>query len=455
MSLKIYNTLSRKKEKFVPLKKGKVGVYSCGPTVYNYAHIGNLRTYLFNDFLVRSLRFFDFEVEHVMNITDVDDKTIRESLKVGESLKEFTRKFERIFLGDIEKLNIVKPKILRATESISEMVEMIQELLEKGFAYKADDGIYFSVEKFKDYGVLAGLDKVKIVKERISGDEYDKENVKDFALWKFYSESDGNNFWKASFGKGRPGWHIECSAMSRKALGTQFDIHTGAQDLIFPHHTNEIAQSEAATGKRPFVKYWMHAGFLNMKEDKMSKSLGNILTLKGIVEKGFSPLDFRYLCLTTHYKKPLLFSFENLESAKNAYQRLKNIIKELSNSEDKVNKKNIEGARKEFSSFVEDDLNMPRALSYLWEILRDESTRLNASEKYVLALEFDKIFGLRLDAISDEKISVPSDVKKLIDAREKARVEKNWKEADKLRDEIQKKGFQLNDTKDGVRVERV
>ena len=282
--LKVFNTLTRKKEEFKPIKKGKVGFYSCGPTVYNYAHIGNLRTYIFNDILKRSLMFLGMKVNHVMNVTDVDDKTIRGSVSAGESLKDFTRKYEKIFFDDLKELNIVKPDhVLRATESIDDMVRLIKELLEKGIAYKTSDGIYFSIKKSKGYGKLALLDKVKDRKERVKADEYDKDNAQDFALWKFWSEEDGDVFWETEIGKGRPGWHIECSAMSMKILGEQLDIHTGAIDLIFPHHTNEIAQSEAVTGKQ-FVKYWLHGAFLTMKEGKMSKSIGNILTLKNLKE---------------------------------------------------------------------------------------------------------------------------------------------------------------------------
>ena len=250
MALKIYNTLTREKQEFKPIHKGSVGIYSCGPTVYNYAHIGNLRTYIFNDVLKRSLIFLGFKVDHVMNITDVDDKTIRESKNHGMKLKSFTQKYEKIFFSDLNELNILKPNhILRATESISAMVRIIKVLLEKGYAYKTSYGIYFSISKFKDYGKLARLKKVRKTKERIDKDEYDKKNLRDFALWKFWTSEDGEVFWDTEIGKGRPGWHIECSAMSMKILGDNFDIHTGASDLIFPHHTNEIAQSEAATGK--------------------------------------------------------------------------------------------------------------------------------------------------------------------------------------------------------------
>ena len=338
--LKLYNTLTRKKEIFKPINKYVVCMYSCGPTVWNYAHIGNLRTYLFNDILKHILLYHKYNVKHVMNITDVDDKTIKQSKSENISLKELSKKYENAFIKDLEELNILKPILTRATENIDGMVFIIKSLLKKGYAYKTSDGIYFSIKKFKNYGKLAELEKIKNSKSRIRNDEYEKTNPKDFALWKFYTKDDGDVFWDSEIGKGRPGWHIECSAMSMKYLGEHFDIHTGAMDLIFPHHTNEIAQSESFSGKK-FVNYWLHSGFLTMKEGKMSKSLGNILTLKELEEKGFNPLSFRYLCLTAHYRKPLEFSIENLESAKNSLERMKNIISKLKDDK-KINRKYLD-----------------------------------------------------------------------------------------------------------------
>ena len=438
--LKLYNTLTRKKEEFKPIHKEYVGIYSCGPTVYNYAHIGNLRTYIFNDILSRSLNFIGFKVKHIMNITDVDDKTIKGSQKEKQSLKEFTKKYEKIFFEDLEELNIIRPNILRATENINEMVKMIKSLLDKGYAYKTEDGIYFAISKFKGYGKLANIKEIKNSKSRIINDEYDKENAKDFALWKFYTSDDGEVFWNTEIGKGRPGWHIECSAMSTKALGNSFDIHTGAIDLIFPHHTNEIAQSECSTRKN-FVKYWMHAGFLNMKEGKMSKSLGNILTLKTLKEKGFLPLEYRYMTLTTHYRAPLYFSIENLESARNAYERLRNITAELKDDK-KTNKKYLA----EFKSKIEDDLNMPEALQVLWKMLRDEK----AEGKLKTVREMDKVLGLKLG--EKEKIRVPENVAKLVKERETARKNKDWKKSDELREKINKLGYSVADTNEGSKI---
>ncbi|MFA5020070.1 MAG: cysteine--tRNA ligase [Candidatus Pacearchaeota archaeon] len=443
MALKIYNTLARKTQEFKPINAGKVGMYSCGPTVYNYAHIGNLRTYVFNDLLKRSLTFLGYKVTHVMNITDVDDKTIKNSIKEGMDLKDFTTKYEKIFFEDLQEMNILKPThILRATESIDEMVKLIKQLIKKGYAYKTTDGIYFSIDKFKDYGKLANLDKSRKTKERINSDEYDKENLRDFALWKFWTEEDGDVYWETEIGKGRPGWHIECSAMSMKILGNTLDIHTGASDLIFPHHTNEIAQSEAATGKK-FVNYWVHGGFLTMKEGKMSKSLGNVYYLKDLKQKGFSPLEYRYMCLTTHYRSPLLFSIENLEAAKNAYQRLKNICENI-NDNKKADEKYID----EFKKALEDDLNIPKALQVLWELVRDTKSE---SKKSTIK-EFDKVLGL--DLLKKDVLIIPGNVQDLVSQRETARKTKNWKKADELRDKINKLGYVVNDTDKGPEIKK-
>jgi cysteinyl-tRNA synthetase len=439
--LKVYNTLTRKKQVFKPLKGKEVGLYSCGPTVYNYAHIGNLRTYLFNDLLKRSLQFLGYNVVHVMNITDVDDKTIKTSMKENISLNEFTRKYESIFFDDLSSLNIIRPShVIRATESIEEMVKLIQNLIEKGYAYKTSDGIYFSINNSKNYGKLAQLNKIKSTKERISSDEYDKNNPQDFALWKFHSPEDGEVFWETPIGKGRPGWHIECSAMSMKFLGPQIDIHTGAIDLIFPHHTNEIAQSEALTNKQ-FVKYWMHGGFLTMKEGKMSKSLGNVFILKDLKEKGYSPLDYRYLCLTTHYRSSLMFTIENLDSAKNSYQRIKNIISSLK-SDQNINKDYL----LKFKKAIEDDLDLPAALQVLWKLLRDEK----AKGKLKTIAEMDKVLGLKL--LEKEEIEVPSEIMEMVKQREEARKNKNWKLSDEIRDKIKSKGFIVSDTPNGQKI---
>ena len=446
MSIKVYNVLSRKEEEFKPLKKGEVKIYSCGPTVYNYAHIGNFRTFLFNDLLKRAFLYLGYKVKHVMNITDVDDKTIKGSVKEKSSLSSFTQKYEKLFFEDLDSLNIEKPEITpRATDNIKQMVDLIDKLLKKGYAYKAEDGIYFSIDKFKGYGKLAGLDKVKS-KERIKNDEYDKSNPQDFALWKFYTEEDGKVFWETKIGKGRPGWHIECSAMSMRYLGETFDIHTGGVDLCFPHHTNEIAQSEAATGKQ-FVKYWMHGAHLTMKEGKMSKSLGNVFTLKELEEKGFSPLDYRYLCLMTHYRKSLDFSLENLESAKTAYSRLKRKVLSIEGkAEDKT-----EEYDSKFREALEDDLNIPLALQIFIKAVDDSD--FDAKKKFFLLAKFNSVLGLNFE--EEENEDVPEDVSELVKEREEARKNKDWKESDRLRDEIASKGYKVEDGSDGSVVTKI
>ena len=451
--LKLYNTLTRKKEEFKPIKKGQVGMYTCGPTVYNYAHIGNLRNYVFNDILKRTILYGGFKIKQVMNMTDVDDKTIRGAKNEKVPLKELTKKYEKIFLNDLEELNILKPEVIcRATEHIKEIVELIKILMKKKYAYKSDDGIYFSVSKFKNYKKLANLEKNKIKKSRIKNDEYDKKNISDFALWKFWTEEDGDVFWKTDIGKGRPGWHIECSAMSMKYLGDTIDIHTGAIDLIFPHHTNEIAQSEAATGKR-FVNYWIHGGFLTMKEGKMAKSLGNVYILNDLKKEGYSALDYRYLILTSHYRSSLLFSFENLKNSSNSYQRLKRLISLLSennkaskNEDDKkTNKKYLE----EFENAINDDLNTPEALQILWKLVKDEK----AEGKINTIKKMDDVFGL--DLLKQEKIKIPPEIKKLVDDREETRAKKDWKKADEIRDKIKKIGYKVDDTDEGSKITKI
>ncbi len=452
MPLRLYNTLKRKKEIFKSIKKDLVKIYVCGPTIYNYVHIGNLRAYTFSDILRRFLKASGYKIKEVMNLTDVDDKTIRESQKQGKKLQEFTKKYEKAFLENMKDLNIQKPEVMPcATKHIKEMVNLVRKLLDKGIAYKAKDGIYFSIKKFKDYGKLSGSKTKKLkagASKRVLKDEYDKKNINDFVLWKFYDKEDGNVFWETEIGKGRPGWHIECSAMSMKYLGESFDIHTGGVDLIFPHHENEIAQSESATGKK-FVNYWLHNEWILVDGKKMSKSLGNFYKLNDIIKKGYFPLDLRYFYLSAHYRKPLNFTFKNLDYARNSLKRLREIISGLDKKK-KINKKNIELAWKQFLEFLNDDLNVPKAVSYMWDILRDN--RLNDTEKYRLVLKFDEILGLGLD--KEEKIKIPKEIKKIIKEREIARKKKDWKKADEIREKIKKLGYVIEDTKKGVIVKK-
>jgi len=450
MPLKLYNTLTRKKEIFKPLKKGKnkeVGMYICGLTVYDYGHIGNFRAFVFSDLLRRYLEYKDYKVKKIVNITDVDDKTIKKSIDKGKSLKEFTGRYEKAFFEDEKKVNI-KPAFFypRATEHIKEMTELIDKLLKKRIAYKASDGIYFNIKKFKNYGKLSGF-KIEKLKTGASGrvlkDEYDKENVKDFALWKFYDNEDGNVFWNTKFGKGRPGWHIECSAMSTKYLGKSFDIHTGGVDLIFPHHENEIAQSQGAFNKK-FVNFWIHNEWLLADGKKMSKSLGNYYTLRDIIQQGYNPLALRYFYLTGNYRSQLDFTLDNLKNSQNSLKRLKNIISEIKN-DNKINFVYLE----DFELAMDDDLDTVKALQVLWSLVRDEK----AHGKLAVIKKIDSVFGLQL--LEKEEIEIPDEVLKLVEKREELRKMKNFGEADELRNKIRKLGFRIDDTKKGSKVSRI
>jgi len=465
MPLKLYNTLTRKKEIFKSLKKKYVEMYVCGPTIYNYVHIGNLRAYIFADILRRHLKFYGYKIKEVMNLTDVDDKTIRESQREKKKLKNFTKKYEKAFLENIKAMNIEKPEIMpRATEHIKEMVALIKKLLKKGIAYKTKDGIYFSIKKFKDYGKLSNI-KIKKLKSkacgRINKDEYSKEHINDFVLWKFYNKEDGDVFWETEIGKGRPGWHIECSAMSMKYLGESFDIHTGGVDLIFPHHENEIAQSEAATGK-VFANFWLHNEWVLVNGKKMSKSLGNFYNLKDVIKRGYSPTDLRYLYLTKSYRQQLNFTWKNLQNAKRSLERLKNIISEIKDDK-KTNKKYLD----EFEKAMNDDLNTPKALQVLWRLVRDK----NAPGKLKIIKKMDEVFGLNLlkkEGLIKDKIIIEDEVKvivyegfkpykeltELINKRELARAKKDWKKADELRKKIKSLGYSIDDTKKGAIVRK-
>jgi len=453
--LKLYNTLTRKKENFKPIKKGQVGMYSCGPTVYWYQHIGNLRSYIFSDILKRVLNYNDYAVKHVMNVTDVghltsdsdegEDKIEKAAKKEHKTAKEIADYYLKLFQEDFKKLNIIDPDVWpKATEHIKEQIELIKKLEEKGYTYKTSDGIYFDTSKFKDYGKLAKLKKEGLqAGKRVSLGE--KKNKTDFALWKF-SEKPGarQQEWKSPWGVGFPGWHIECSAMSSKYLGDQFDIHTGGEDHVPIHHTNEIAQSEAGLGKKPWVKYWLHGAFLTFKGEKVSKSKGGLFTISELEEKGYPALVYRYFALTAHYRTQLNFTLENLKNAQNAYNRLKNIISEIGDDK-KTNKKYLT----EFEKAINDDLDMPKALQVLWKLLRDK----DAEGKIQTIKSMDEVFGL--DLLKKKKISIPADVKKLVDDREKARKDKKWDEADKLRDRIKKKGYQIDDTDKGAKVSKL
>jgi cysteinyl-tRNA synthetase len=452
MALKFYNTLTREKEIFTPINSPKVGFYSCGPTVYNYPHIGNYRAYIFADILKRVLLYSGYEVKHIMNLTDIDDKTIRDSQKEGKTLKEFTEFYTEEFLKDIKALNILAPtKFAKASDYIAEMVKIIKKLLEKGLAYKSEDGsVYFDIKKFKNYGKLSHLildNQKENASGRIKTDEYEKENVNDFALWKAWDEKDGNVFWKTELGKGRPGWHIECSAMSMKNLGEQIDLHTGGVDNIFPHHENEIAQSEGATGKQ-FVKYWMHNEWVLVDNKKMAKSFQNFYTLRDIIKREINPLAYRFWLLMANYRTRVNFVWEALEGAETALKRLFGLYLELGGS--KIGEVHKEYQYK-FKEYIEDDLDTPRALSLLWDVFKDEN--ISKADKKATILDFDKVFGLGFEKLKEEKI--PEEIKKLAEEREQARKNKNFKKSDELRKEINSLGYEIKDTAEGQKINKI
>ena len=462
VKLKLYNTLRRKKEVFVPVKRGQVGIYSCGPTVYSYQHIGNIRTSVYNDLLKRLFLYNGYKVKHITNVTDVghltsdadigEDKVERAAEREGKTAKEISNFYFSAFKEDLKKMNVLSPDIWpKASEHISEMISFIKILEKKGFTYKTSDGIYFDTSKLKDYGKLAGLKKESLqAGKRVAVGE--KKHKTDFALWKF-SEKPGERQqeWNSPWGIGFPGWHIECSVMSSKYLGEHIDVHTGGQEHIPVHHTNEIAQSEAAYGIKNWVKYWVHFAWLLFAGEKISKSKGGAYLLSDLEEDGYSPLALRYLYITTHYTKPLNFSFDVLDYAQKSYERLKNLISEVKKANDKKNKKNIEIAKKQFLEIINDDLNSSKALAYLWDILREN--RLNDAEKYELAIDFDKFFGLNLD--KEEKVEVPAEVKKLVKEREEMRKKKNFEEADNIRNRIKKLGYAVEDSDGGARVRKI
>jgi cysteinyl-tRNA synthetase len=458
-----FNTLTRKKEAFKPLEEGKVKIYTCGPTVYDFAHIGNFRAFLFEDLLKRWLIHRGFKITHVMNLTDIDDKTIKGSQKEGIPLIQFTDFYIKAFFEDIKVLNIELADFYpKATDHIPEIVAIIKTLMAKGIAYKGDDNsIYFSVNKFPDYGKLSRV-KVNELKvgARVSQDEYAKEEAQDFALWKAWTPEDGEIFWETELGKGRPGWHIECSAMSMKYLGETFDIHCGGVDNMFPHHENEIAQSEAATGKK-FVNYWMHNEHLQVEGKKMSKRLGNFYTLRDLLAKGYDPIAIRYLLMSTHYRQQFNFTFESLEAAKATVERLRNFVRRLHEAEGEINTGKVAtlSAKLEacFGGSMDDDLNIGIALSSLFDFIREINGLLDAN--LVSKQEAADVGGLmmRIDGVLgvigrvEMKEPLPSDIDALVQKRETARKNKSWKEADSIRSQLKSMGIVLEDTAQGVR----
>ena len=460
--IKLYNTLTRQKESFSPIKDREVGLYTCGPTVYDYAHIGNLRTYIFEDILKRVLVYNGYQVKHIMNITDVghltgdqdmgEDKLEKGAKREGKSAWEIAKFYEAAFKADLEKLNILPPhKYTRATEYIDKQIDLIKTLEEKGFTYVTSDGVYFDTARFPDYNKLSHL-KLEDLQEGARVEKNDeKKNPTDFALWKFSPAGEKRQMeWPSPWGTGFPGWHLECSAMSMAELGDQLDIHCGGMDHINVHHTNEIAQSEAATGKK-FFNYWMHGAFLNIAGGKkMAKSEGNFLTLDNtFLEKKISPLVYRFATLQTSYRKPMEYSEEAMQNAENGFKRLQNQVRELS---EKVSEKESGIVNQEyvdkFLACVNDDLNTPQALAVLAELLKSD---LSEADKLAMVLDFDKVFGLKL---TETETEISAEVKILVEQREKARAEKNFSESDRLRDEIEKLGYIVEDSKEGMRIKK-
>lgn len=456
--LRIYNTLSRKVEEFKSIEPKKVGMYACGPTVYDYQHIGHMRRYMGDDILIRVLKYNGFEIEHVMNITDVghltsDADTGEDKMEKGAeeqklSVWDLAKKYEKQFLQSIDALNIVRPKkFVHATEGVKDQIELIQILEEKGFTYKTSDGIYFDTSKLKDYGKLTGQDPDKL-KAGARVDIGEKKSPTDFALWKFSGEAKRQMEWDSPWGKGFPGWHIECSAMSMKALGPTFDIHTGGIDHIPIHHTNEIAQSEAASSK-PFVNYWVHHAFLLVEGEKMSKSLGNYITVQNVQEKGFDPLSLRYLYLQTHYKQEMNFTWEALEAAQTALNKLRGHIKEY--DEPKVGCAEYE---EKFEAAINNDLNMPEALAIVHELIKSDYP---SSAKAESLFKFDEILGLNLRLIKNSKgkdEGIPEEIKKMVEERNKLRKERRFHLSDQLRNKILKMGYEIHDNNGSTVVKK-
>ncbi len=464
--LKFYNTLSGQTEVFQPLTDNRVQLYICGPTVWNFAHIGNFRTFTFGDILSRYLRFKGYELTHVMNLTDVDDRIINEAVKQNITIDQMTAPFIVAFWEDMAAIGNNRPDVApRATEHIQEMIEIIQTLLENGKAYESDGSIYFRISSFPDYGKLSKIKfEGNIVggSERIDTDKYEKEDARDFALWKLVDDDDPTG-WDAPFGRGRPGWHIECSAMSMKYLGKTFDIHAGGIDLQFPHHENEIAQSEGATGKL-FAKYWLHGEFLKVDSEKMSKSLGNDFTLREILSRGFSPLAIRYLLISVPYRKQLNFTFEGLKGAESTIERLQQFRRLVSEATTQKGSKPevkslIAKALVNFEDALDDDLNTSVALSAIHNLVREINTVLAKDElfsddqKSVLEAigNFDSVFGI-FGPVETEMID--AEIETLIAERQAARRNRNFSRSDEIRDLLTNQGIMLEDTKDGVRWKR-
>lgn len=458
--LKVYNTLTRRKEEFVPLNDKVVTMYSCGPTVYSYAHIGNMRAYLFMDSVRRTLKYNGYKLKGVMNITDVghllsdgddgEDKMEKASREQQKSVYEIAAIYTDAFMKDLAKLNIGKPEIIaKATDHINDMIKYVEALVDKGYGYETSDGIYFDISKFREYGKLSGLDlEGQRAGARVDVND-EKRNPADFALWK-KAPKEHIMQWESPWGMGYPGWHIECSAMSRKYLGDTFDIHTGGVDHIPVHHENEIAQSEALVGHKT-VNYWMHVEFMQVDGGKMSKSLKNTYTVSELEQKGYSAMAFRYFCLNTHYRKKLNFTFEGMDAAKTAYNRLLAAVHSHKGGKS-FDEEAVKKYDELFTEAINDDINIPLGLGVLWNMLKEKPSQAI----YDLAMKFDKVLGLALDTESaPEKVEAPEEVIKLAELRLKARKDKDWAQSDVLREQISKLGYQIIDKKDGYDIKKI
>ena len=466
--LRFYNTMTRQKEDFHPIETGKVGMYTCGPTVWNYAHIGNFRAYMFEDLLRRYLKYQNYDVTQIMNLTDVEDKLIRASQEAGQSLADFTAIYKQAFFEDLQALNIEPAEVYpEATMHIDEMVEMIKQLLERGYAYEADGSVYYRIDRFENYGKLANFDPDDLksgASGRVDHDDYAKDDVQDFALWKAWTPEDGDIVWDTDLGRGRPGWHIECSAMSMKYLGTHFDIHTGGEDNIFPHHENEIAQSEAATGTR-FVNYWLHCRHLLVDNQKMSKSLGNFYTLRDLLDQGFKPKGLRYALLATHYRQPMNFTLDGLHAAENAVQRLLDFrqaltrVDNLEAATDFDVKAVLQQTQERFEAALDDDLNISGALGAIFELVRtvnraidqQQLSTVDAQQVIAQMQRFDTVLGL----LEPDDEPMDSRAEALLLERQEARQRRDFARADAIRDELSQMGYTVEDSPQGSRLKRL
>ncbi len=470
MSLQLFNTLSRKVEPFVPLDPAgkKVGMYCCGPTVHNFAHIGNFRTFISADLLRRYLDFRGYEVRHVMNITDVEDKIIGAVHKTGRTLKDYTGEYEKAFMEDFAALNGTSPHELpHATDFIPEIIRIIERLVERGFAYKTSDGsVYFSIEKYtaagRKYGQLLNLNFEQMRSAERVSDDYAKESVSDFALWKARVPEDGQVFWGSPWGEGRPGWHIECSAMSMKLLGGSFDLHLGGEDLIFPHHEDEIAQSEGAGEQPPgqrFVNYWAHCAHLLVEGRKMAKSLGNFFTLRDLLQKGFSGREVRFLLLSANYHEPFNFTLEGLNGARSALARIDELILKLTELAGESASEADRAILDQFIQAMDDNLNVSAAWGHIFEWVRTcnrsiaENTMTPAQAASALATwkEMDKVLGVGAKTKAGE---IPAELQALLDERQAARKAKNFARSDAIRDELKARGWVIEDTPKGPRLKK-